>query len=374
MNMAQRPRVLIIDDELVVSTAVSSMLEMYDFDVDYALSPEEGFTCLDEHPGIDIILLDIDLGTTLSGIDVLSLIKQKHKYIQVMMFTSQEALSTALECMKKGAFDYLIKPFELESFMSRVPAALEKKNLLQISDLYFDMIIHDLKNPLQCIIGAHDCLREYFDVPKDSIQKKLFETADNGIQQIQMMIGNILSIARFENGTFSPRMEMFSLCDYIQKSLEVFGPFASLDIRYLPDVAHCYGDKELFSKVLTNVVSNAIRFSLPQHKIVITIEVVNKFIQLRVTNNGSFIPETMRELVFDKFAGVHRGNAAIRGQNFGLGLTFCKMAIEAMGGAIWVDGDESLPETSFVFTIPLGRDAMVAMPMTGNGLSASHPP
>jgi signal transduction histidine kinase len=74
-------------------------------------------------------------------------------------------------------------------------------------------------------------------------------------------------------------------------------------------------------------------------------------LQTNVTNTGSYIEEDLRATLFDKFMSSQSMNRTVRGQNFGLGLTYSKMAVEALGGRIWVDGDESVPQTTFHFTV-----------------------
>jgi DNA-binding NtrC family response regulator len=78
---------------------------------DYAVSADETLTYLQKNPQTDIVLLDIDLGAGLSGEELLPVIRERFKYVQVIMFTSQNSLEMGVECIKKGAFDYMTKPF-----------------------------------------------------------------------------------------------------------------------------------------------------------------------------------------------------------------------------------------------------------------------
>jgi signal transduction histidine kinase len=90
---------------------------------------------------------------------------------------------------------------------------------------------------------------------------------------------------------------------------------------------------------------------MPDSMVTVSFDYSNDQLLTSVKNIGSFIPEDMREVVFDKFSGVQKSMSCIKGQNFGLGLTFSKMAVNAMNGKIWVEGDVTVPETIFKFTI-----------------------
>ena len=346
---AEKTSVLLIDDEFSICTGVCGLLEMEGYKAEYVMNAQEGLTYLEKGVSPDIVLLDVNLGPGMSGMEVLRQIKENYKYLQVIMFTSQDSLDIGLECMKRGALDFLPKPFNLQLFSKIAATALERKRIEQIRDLYFDMVIHDLKNPLQVIGGAYEMLN---DTLKDSgtiIQKRLLEATENGIKQIQMIIGNIIGITNFEKKSLVARHQRFGLKEMIESTLSIFD---SLEISYEQESLEIYSDKDLFIRVITNLVSNASRFAVPDSKVMIHFKQIdNSYILGSVTNTGSYIPPNLREVVFDKFLNVHSVMRAVRGQNFGLGLTFSKMAVEAMDGKIWVEGDESVPSTTFNFTI-----------------------
>jgi K+-sensing histidine kinase KdpD len=164
-----------------------------------------------------------------------------------------------------------------------------------------------------------------------------------------MIIGNIIGITNFEKKSLIARHQRFMLKETIDSTLNIFN---SLEISYEEETIEICSDKDLFIRVITNLVSNASRFAVPESSVVIHFKKIdNSFILGSVMNIGSYIPTDLRNVVFDKFLGVHSVIRTVRGQNFGLGLTFSKMAVEAMDGKIWIEGDESVPSTTFNFTI-----------------------
>ncbi|MCI0473620.1 MAG: response regulator, partial [Ignavibacteria bacterium] len=103
-NNHTKPHILVIDDEIALCIAVKDLLESYAYSVYYAITAEEGIAYLEKNE-TDAVLLDINLGSGLNGVEALAVIKEKFNYTQVIMFTSMTTIETGIECMKKGALD-----------------------------------------------------------------------------------------------------------------------------------------------------------------------------------------------------------------------------------------------------------------------------
>lgn len=353
-----KPQILVIDDEISICIAIKDLLEIYTYKVEYANNAEEGIKYLEENPQTDVVLLDINLGAGINGVEALSHIKERFKYVQIIMFTSMITIDTGIECMKKGALDYLTKPYDETELLKKIATALERKKIEQMNDLYLGILVHDLKNPLQNIMGALEVVKYTLDESLSDQQKKFLASADRGVSQIKIMINNILSVSKFEKGTLSARRESFPLKKVVTESLEVLKNEANYQSKSLTanySIAEDYTiftDKEFFSQVLSNTVSNALRYTPPDGKVSIDFKNTEKdVLHVSVTNTGSYIDKADREAIFDKFSSVKIGNRRSNSQNYGLGLTYCKMAVDAMEGRIWVDGNKDIPETTFHFTI-----------------------
>ena len=346
-----RGHVLLIDDELSICTGIQGLLETDGYNAAYALTYQEGLEYVERHHDLDMVLLDVNLRSDLSGIEVLPLIKERNKYVQVIMFTSYDRLDVGLECMKRGATDFMTKPFDEKHFLRTAPIALEKKRLEQIKDLYFDMVVHDLKNPLQCICGSFEMLHEQLEDALSPVQKQLFETAESGIHQIQLIIGNILGITSFEKGSLTARRESFDVIETLKETVRWYN---SVEL-HLEDTlpVSVRSDRDLYIRIVTNVLSNAHRFATIGSNLHLFCEydAEDRFLTTSVMNAGSYICEEHREAIFNKFVGVQRSIGSLRGQNFGLGLTFSKMAVEALEGTIWVESNKENQETTFRFRI-----------------------
>ena len=353
-------RILIVDDEYSIGKSISELLGYLGFSAYFEQNPLKVEVCLAKNPDIDIILLDINLGDSLSGLDLLSLIKEKNRYVQVIMFTSEERLETGVECMRRGAYDYMTKPFDDRVFLGKAAGALEKKKGLQLNDLYLGILFHDLKNPLQGISGGVELLR--MSLPPDALsdlQKTGFCQAERSMSQILMLINNIVGVSKFESGVASARREPFVLSQAVNEALEPF--YGSIppagDSTTVSIIYHCKSDlvvvtdKELFSRVLANIVSNALRFAADKSTVAVEFSEEEDYLLVRITNAGSYIEESAREAIFNKFSSVQVPSGQAGFKNFGLGLTFGKMAVEAMQGRIWITCDKAVPSTTFHFKI-----------------------
>jgi len=261
-----------------------------------------------------------------------------------------------VECIKKGAMDYLTKPFQEKKFFEKVPVALEKKKLLRLNDLYMGILVHDLNNPVQYTLGALEFLQPSLWPLLSDQQKDLFQTAQKGVEQIKVMIANILTISKVENGMLSLKSQRFSIAQEVKAIVAVYENEITrsnrkMSVQYSLHDEIC-SDRELFSRILLNILGNAVRYTPYGGNISIILEKTEESdLAVAITNSGSYIEEDMREVVFDKFASVHMERKPTGIQNFGLGLTFCKFAVAALGGTIRVDGNREVPETTFHFSI-----------------------
>jgi DNA-binding NtrC family response regulator len=123
-------KLLIVDDEEGFVSALSKRLSARGIDVYSASNGEEGLGKLTEHPGIDIVLLDVKM-PGIDGIETLRLIKRTHPLVEVIMLTGHATVESAIDGMKLGAFDYLMKPCELEELASKIAEAKAKKTAHQ---------------------------------------------------------------------------------------------------------------------------------------------------------------------------------------------------------------------------------------------------
>jgi signal transduction histidine kinase len=113
------------------------------------------------------------------------------------------------------------------------------------------------------------------------------------------------------------------------------------------------GDQDLLRRILENLVENAIRHAPPNTEVQLSCATAGEGVELRVTDAGAGIAPEMREKIFERFVQVDNGDRIVSRAGRGLGLTFCKLAVEAHGGRIWVQDAD--PGAAFCVRLPDGR-------------------
>ena len=206
-----------------------------------------------------------------------------------------------------------------------------------------NMIVHDLKNPLNAILNLAD--------------NELVKLSAN---QMLNLVLNILDVSKFEHAKMAVDRNIFSIYQNAQKAishLTFLIEAENIDIENrIENSCGVVGDAAIVERIFVNLLSNALKYTLVNGKIelISRIDEVNRLVVISVRDNGSGILPEYHEKVFEKFSQIEaKKSGSIH--STGLGLTFCKIATEAHGGKIWIDKDY-FPGTSVSFTIPLASD------------------
>jgi DNA-binding NtrC family response regulator len=120
------PLVMLVDDEAPFVETLTKRLEKRDLNVISAFSGQEALETLDKHHNLDVVILDVKM-PGMDGIETLKKMKATYPLIEVVMLTAHATVESAIEGMKFGAFDYLMKPCDMEQLMGKVNEATRKK-------------------------------------------------------------------------------------------------------------------------------------------------------------------------------------------------------------------------------------------------------
>jgi len=238
--------------------------------------------------------------------------------------------------------------------------ALHQKNLqlIQLEKLktdFYNMLIHDLKGPISELVANLDIL-SYTVSDED---QECVEAAKAGCNTLYSMVSNLLDVSRFEEGRLNLVCEKIDPRDLIEEALaRLFGLVEmeqlSFDKRFPSDdsVTFVEGDRGILLRVLQNLLTNAIRYSPSGETIEVGFEnIKSSQIRFFVRDRGSGVPPEFHQSIFEKY---FQSGAIKDGRQYttGLGLTFCKMAVEAHGGSIGIES-ESLKGSCFFFILPV---------------------
>jgi signal transduction histidine kinase len=171
------------------------------------------------------------------------------------------------------------------------------------------------------------------------------------VRSLMRLILNLLDISRAEEGRLSPRLQEFDVEELVSHVVDALGVRAgnkSVEIRSRVEPTTVYADPELIRRVLENLLDNAIRHAPEESTVEMTATVRESQVEFRIIDQGPGIPKEQRERVFERFVRLEEGART----GHGLGLTFCKLAVEAQGGRIGLDDADAADGTTFWVSLP----------------------
>ncbi len=221
-----------------------------------------------------------------------------------------------------------------------------------------NMIVHDLRAPLGAVISSLRLVQEMVETGDFADLDQVVSIALNSSEHQLQMIESILEIAKLETGRMPLNIQVWPLRPLVTKAISAIDLLATAaNIRVVDCVASNLPplriDEEQIRRVLINLLDNALRHTPANGEVRVEASLVNGkgLAQIGVIDTGKGIPVEARERIFEKFYQMTQ--SAVRGhRGVGLGLTFCKLSVEAHGGRIWVeDGPEG--GAAFWFTLPV---------------------
>lgn len=359
--------VLVVDDNAENRALAKATLEDDDYRVLLATNGAEGIeTFSRERP--DCILMDVRM----PGMDGLTACERIRalpggKTVAIVFVTAQREVETFDRAVAAGGDDFLSKPFRPAELILRVQAALRARKLAaECSELYDQVkqqrdalqrlqlhkeqlagfLVHDLKNPVGAIeLQAQRVLRE--PAATDRSRRGATAILDES-RTLMRMILNLLDLSRADEDGLAPARQPLDPAPLIAAVLDELRDRATESgVELVADVATAKlrADRDLMHRVLANLVENAIRHAPEQSQVTVTAVETSIGVELRVRDAGHGVPDDQRAVVFGRFE-----TGATSARNRGLGLAFCKLAVEAHGGEIWIE--DGNPGAVFCVRIP----------------------
>ncbi len=368
---------LVVDDIEANRDVLSRRLQRQGYDVATA---ENGVQALEKlrAQSFDLVLLDIMM-PEMDGYETLQSLKADEalRSIPVIMISALSELDAVVRCIEMGAEDYLPKPFNPILLKARIGASLEKKrahdremllfeqlqdnykrlqDLEKLRDDLTHMIIHDLRTPLTSVIMGMQTLEMVGDLNGE--QREMTAIALTGGETLLGMINDLLDVEKLESGAMQLDLSSFDVMELVTSAIAQVAPLVeSKNLMLLRQVAAdlppLRADANKLRRVLVNLLGNAIKFTSENGTV--TIEAHQSEIEysmvFSVRDTGEGIPPESFGRIFEKFGQVESRQSG-RVMSTGLGLTFCKLAVEAHGGKISVESQVGHGST-FSFDVPL---------------------
>lgn len=227
----------------------------------------------------------------------------------------------------------------------------ERKELDSLRDDLTAMIYHDLRSPLGNIVSSLDVLGGM--IGEDEATRSILRIAIHSTDRIQRLVNSLLDINRLESGQPIATQKAVQPQELVAIAVQDVQPSAAgrhqtIESKVSGSLPYIRVDADMLRRVLINLLENAIKFSKADAKIKIGAEKDGTSVRFWVCDSGPGIPPSEHKRIFEKFARVKGKD---RPGGLGIGLAFCRIAVQAHGGTIWVESEEG-KGAKFIFTLP----------------------
>jgi NtrC-family two-component system sensor histidine kinase KinB len=235
----------------------------------------------------------------------------------------------------------------------------ERKNLDSLREDLTSMIYHDLRSPLANVVSSLDVLSSLLPESGEGNIRSLLNIAMRSTERIQRLTNSLLDINRLEAGQPVGNRQSTLPGILITEALDAIRPLAlnkdiEIKISVPDDLPEVDVDPDMIRRVLINLYENAIKFSPVNCKVWLGTQAEDvRMVQFWVKDSGSGIPIAEHQHIFDKFTRLHPKDGP---RGLGLGLAYCRLAVEGHGGRIWVESEQDNGSV-FRFTVPVVTQA-----------------
>jgi len=358
-------RLLIVDDEVAQMKALCNTLEHEGYSTTGFTSAVSALAMLKEQR-FDIVLTDLMM-PEMDGIALLAAGLQIDSNLVGIVMTGHGTIGTAVQAMKTGALDYILKPFNLTSILPVLSRALTIRQLrLQNEELsqrvqertaeletankeleaFSYSVSHDLRAPLRAIMAYSEMMETEFGAGLPPEGRHFLSSVRTAGQRMEQLIKDLLALSRMSRQPLTKQpVQMASLVRSVVDELNGERRDRPVEVRVaeLPD---CAGDASLLKQVLVNLVSNAVKFSGERSQPLVEIGCSDGVYFVR--DNGAGFDMKYADKLFGVFQRLHSGD---RFEGTGIGLSIVQRIIQRHGGRIWAQSEPDKGAT-FHFTLP----------------------
>lgn len=374
--------ILVVDDEpeleAIIRQKFRRRIRAGAWTFSFAREGYEALEKLEAYPDTAVVLTDLKM-PRMDGLTLLKALGERDFGGKAVVVSAYHDLQNIRQAMNEGAFDFLTKPInlsDLEATVVKTVAEIERhreakavraklatvekelsitKELEALKSRFFANISHEFRTPLTLILGPlHDALQDVFHtggtLPADYVR-----LTHRHAQRLLELINQLLDLAKLESGRMRLRAYEQDLVPFVRERVAAFTSQAdrqTLHLQFQTYTPSCplYFDAEYVERILTNLLSNALKFTPPHGKVAVSLRPVgDNAVALIVRDTGMGIAEDQRALIFDRFAQAQSGETQV---GTGIGLALTKALVERHGGTITVDSELGFGST-FTVAFPL---------------------
>jgi signal transduction histidine kinase len=351
--------ILVVDDEESVATTIEAILKLDGHDVLAVTSGEAAIRLLHERQ-FDVVLTDLRLAD-IDGIEVLKEVQRTSPDTAAIMLTGYASLESAVAALRSGAYDYLMKPSDVEELRATVNRAIERRQLRQrlleleevdrLKTQFLSMASHELRTPLTAVSGFIQVakrriqrLNEQRDAKVDWRQEtaraaETLELAQRQSRRLARLVDELLDVSRLQLGRVDLHLTEIDIVATLREVIDRMRLLTSthtLEIESETESAMIIADADRIDQVFENLIGNAVKYSPSASRIGVLIRRVGEDVHIAISDQGIGIDRDELDRIFNIFYRSPDPRAGHVG-GLGLGLYISREIITRHGGRLWAE-------------------------------------
>jgi signal transduction histidine kinase len=374
--------VLVVDDEESVATTIQAILQLDGHEVVAVTSGAEAIRILGQRQ-FDVVLTDLRL-TDVDGVEVLKEVQRTAPESAAIMLTGYASLESAIAALRSGAYDYLMKPSDVEELRATVNRAIERRvlrrRLLELEEVdrlktqFLSMASHELRTPLTAVSGFIQVARrrltrasersDQVDWKEESTRAaETLELAQRQSRRLARLVDELLDVSRLQLGRVQMTRTQIDLVTSLREVVDRLGLLSTTHTFELTDqakTAPVLADRDRLDQVFENLLNNAVKYSPDGGSIAIVIAREANEVHVSVADRGIGISPEELDNVFNLFYRSPDPRAG-HVSGLGLGLYISREIVTRHGGKLWAESTGK--GSTFHVTLPISASAPMAAPV-----------
>lgn len=358
-------KILVVDDEVGIQLLMQQRfrrnIQAGEYAFCFATSGQQALSIIRNEPDIDVLLLDINM-PDMSGLVLLSHVAELVPTSRAVMVSAYGDMVNVRTAMNRGAFDFVMKPINFQDLeltiektarhVSQLRESIRAKSVAELKARFFDNITHEFRTPLSLIIAPVDAMLQ--DEQHQGATRRGLLTVRRNAHQLLQLINQLLDLAKLESDNLPVVESQGDVVAFLAQVVDSFQAFAEQKGILLTFTASKSAQETLFDtdkwqKILTNLLSNALKFTPQNGRIAVRCDVGQTGVMITVTDTGIGITREHLPHIFDRFYQVDTSlTRAYEGSGIGLALAY-ELA-RRVGGTLSV---ASVPGDGTTFTVGL---------------------
>ncbi|RMD94675.1 MAG: response regulator [Calditrichaeota bacterium] len=376
------PKILIVDDEPVVRNVCQLSLEKRGYHVE---TVENGSRALEllKKGDIDIVFTDIKM-PIIDGLELLDTIKRDFPHVEVVIMTGYATIEGAIDAMKKGAYDFILKPIKPDQIRLVTKKCVEKiqlseenrtlrlanqklQELQEMKDKFLAITSHELRTPVSHLKGYLGILGdEIYDQLSESDKKQCIQVLNNAVQELEDIVARMHNLSQIENGKHSNELDLVDVNKIIEKIVEDYRIISrqrnqSIKFSKTIDPLSIVVDPKQIKCMVSELIQNAIKFTPDGGEVLVTTKIEGEYCIISVKDNGVGVESSKLGKIFEKFyeaqdSKYHSSSkSSFMGGGLGLGLPSVRAMAVANGGGVKVKSEQG-KGSEFSVYLPLEKN------------------